>query len=343
MVHFSRRSREEPPMPTVAGAPVPGPGLVDVHQHLWPPALIDALRARTAAPRLTPDGTDGWTLHLPGEPPYAVRAADHDVTARQALEAGTSLALVSLSSPLGIEDLAPDDAAPLLAAWHEGAARLPAPFGAWAAVTRLEPDLAELKDRLAAGFAGLQVPATWLATPAALERLAPVLEVCERADRPVLVHPGAVTPGDRRDGTDPRGRTDPRDRADLPGWWAAVVDYPTQLQAAWWAWHAAGRTLLPGLRIGFVAGAGLAPVHHERLQARGGSPGTVDADVFVETSSYGPQAVDALVRALGIDGIVLGSDRPYALPGDVRPTMGTAAARAIENTNPRRYLEGGSP
>ena len=104
----------------------PGAEPVDVHQHLWPRALIDALRARTTAPRLAAgDGTDGWTLHLPGEPPYAVRAADHDVTARQALAAGTSLALVSLSSPLGIEDLAPDDAAPLLAAWHEGAASLP--------------------------------------------------------------------------------------------------------------------------------------------------------------------------------------------------------------------------
>jgi hypothetical protein len=314
-------------MPHIAGGSEPAAELVDVHQHLWPRALIDALRARTSAPRLTVDGSDGWTLHLPGEPPHAVRAADHDVTARQALEVGTSLALVSLSSPLGIEDLAPEAAAPLLAAWHEGAARLPAPFGAWAAVTRLEPDLAELKDLLAAGFAGLQVPATWLATPAALERLAPVLEVCERAERPVLVHPGPVPA---------------RDRADLPAWWAAVVDYPAQLQAAWWAWHAEGRNLLPGLRIGFVAGAGLAPAQHERLQARGGSPGPVDAGVFVETSSYGPQAVDALVRALGIDGIVLGSDRPYALPGDVRPTMGTAAARVIETTNPRRFLQGGS-
>ena len=320
-----------------AGQSSPAAELVDVHQHLWPHALIDLLCARTTAPRLTVDGSDGWDgwwLHLPGEPPYAVRAVDHDVAARQALEAGTSLALVALSSPLGIEDLPPDDAAPVLAAWHEGAARLPAPFGAWAAVTRLEPDHAELRNLLAAGFAGLQVPATWLATPAALERLAPVLEVCERADRPVLVHPGPVPA---------RDRTDARGDADAPGWWSAVVDYPAQLQAAWWAWHAEGRKLLPGLRIGFVAGAGLAPVQHERLQARGGSPGPVDAGVFVETSSYGPQGVDALVRALGIDGIVLGSDRPYGQPGDVRPTMGTAAARAIETTNPRRFLQGGNP
>ena len=322
---------ERGPRPSRAAGPGRSAARIDVHQHLWPEELIEALRARTTAPRL-----DRWTLHLPGEPPYPVRPEDHDLQARRALESGrqpgTALALVSLSSPLGIEDLPPDQAAPLLQEWHAGAARLPAPFAAWAAVSRPEPDLAGLKDLFAAGFAGLQVPATWLATPAALERLAPVLEVCSGADRPVLVHPGPVAA---------RG-----DRLELPGWWPAVVDYPAQLQAAWWAWHATGRRLLPSLRIGFVAGAGLAPAQHERLQARGGRSGRTDAGVFVETSSYGPQAVDALIRALGIDVIVAGSDRPYAAPADFERAgfqLGAAAARAIETNNPGRFLRGGAP
>src|SRR4051812_27863880 len=110
---------------------------IDVHQHLWPPALVEALRARTAPPFLR-----GWTLHLDGEPPYEVRPADHDVAARAATLGG-SLALVSLSSPLGLEDLPADEAAPLLAAWHDGAAGLPPVFGAWAAVGRHEPGLAD--------------------------------------------------------------------------------------------------------------------------------------------------------------------------------------------------------
>ncbi len=49
----------------------------DVHQHIWPPAFVELLRARTAPPYL-----DGWTLHLAGEPPYEVDPADHDVAAR---------------------------------------------------------------------------------------------------------------------------------------------------------------------------------------------------------------------------------------------------------------------
>jgi predicted TIM-barrel fold metal-dependent hydrolase len=177
----------------------------------------------------------------------------------------------------------------------------------------------------------VQIPATWMATPAALEELAPVLAVCEQANRPVLVHPGPVT-GVREPG---------HVVADvLPGWWPAVVNYPSQLQAAWWAWHTCGRALLPTLRIGFVAGAGLAPLHHERLTARGGRMGSIDPDVFVETSSYGPQAVDALIRVLGIDVVIRGSDLPYADP--LPFGFGEAAEYAIDVANPHRFLYGGN-
>jgi hypothetical protein len=298
---------------------------IDVHQHHWPDALIEALRSRNRPPMLR-----GWTLHLAGEPPYQVDPADHDVAARLRTD-DLHLALISLSSPLGLEDLPEAEADLLLDGWHAGAADLPTGFGAWAAVRRRDPDLAGLEKQLAGGFVGLQIPATWLATPDLLERLAPVLAVCERADRPVLVHPGAVDPAAGR----------PEQVKDLPGWWPAVVDYPAQQQAAWWSWHEAGRSLLKDLRIGFVAGAGLAPLHHERLQARGGQFGAIDPGVFVETSSYGPQAIDGLIRVLGIDAVIRGSDRPYASP--VRFGFGAAAEHAIDVANPRRFLFGGTP
>jgi hypothetical protein len=301
---------------------------IDVHQHLWPATLIEALRARNRPPMLR-----GWTLHLTGEPPYQVKPGDHDVEAR-ALTSDGELALISLSCPLGLEDLPTVEADALLAGWHTGAAALPTGFGAWAAVQYRDPDLAGLATLLADGFVGLQVPATWLATPHLLERLTPVLAVCEQADRPVLVHPGAVPALDLP-------ALDGGPTTELPGWWPALVDYPAQQQAAWWAWHEVGRKLLPRLRIGFVAGAGLAPLHHERLHARGGRFGTIDPGVFVETSSYGPQAIDALIRILGIDAVIRGSDRPYAEP--VPFGFGNAAEHAINATNPRRFLFGGTP
>lgn len=310
-------------------------GVVDIHQHLWPEGLVEALRRRTSPPRL-----DGWTLHLTGERPSDLDPAEHDVARRLAAEsADRQLIGVSLSAPLGIEHLPPDEAAPLLDAWHSGAAALPHPFRPWVSASVVEPDLARTKDLLAGDILGLQVPASALTTPAALERLAPLLAVCEDANRPVLVHPGPARSPDDLTGQ-PRQADEP---SGTPPWWAAVVDYTAQLHAAWWAWHVAGRSLLPRLRICFVAGAGLAPLQHGRLAARGGAISRIDPDVFVETSSHGRQAVDALARALGIDVIVLGSDRPWAEPFDPVPGLGAAAARAITCTNPIRLLKGGSP
>ena len=92
--------------------------VVDVHQHVWPDTLIEALRARGTAPRLR-----GWTLELAGEPDYEVDPRAHDVDERAALARadGLDLALVSLSSPLGIESLPAHEATELIAAYHEGA------------------------------------------------------------------------------------------------------------------------------------------------------------------------------------------------------------------------------
>lgn len=282
----------------------------------------------------------GWTLLLDGEPPYEIDPRDHDLAPRIAEEpAGRSGILMSLSTPLGIENLPPDESEPLLDAWRASAVQWSAPVRAWAATNAAEPDLSALAADFDAGFVGLQVGADLLRTPAALEEIAPTLSVCASAGKPVFVHPG------------PAAST-----AANPPWWAPVVDYVAQLQSAWWSWHAVGRSVLPDLRICFAAGAGLAPIHHERLTARGGGQlGPVDRDTFVETSSYGPQAIDALIRVLGVDTIVLGSDRPYAEPLDFDATrgahpprgtpghrlaLGEAATHAITITNPHRLIEG---
>ncbi|WP_244929680.1 amidohydrolase [Nocardioides sp. W7] len=292
---------------------------IDLHQHLWPAPLVELLRRRTRAPYLR-----GWTLHTAGEAPYDVRVEDHDVDRRIALdlEAGIGLACPSLSAPLGLESLPREEADAALAAWHEGAATLPAHFAPWASVPVVDPDPAGLAELLAGPFVGVQLPATQVATPGGWDVVGDVLAVAASAGKPVFVHPGPTAV----DGA--------------PSWWAPVVGYVAQLQAAWWGWHAAaGRAQHPSLRLVFAAGAGLAPLQHERLAARGGDAGTVDRDVFVETSSYGAQGVDALIRVLGIDVVALGSDRPYAEP--LPALFGEAATRAIRVDNPRRALGAG--
>jgi len=300
--------------------------VVDCHQHVWPDAFVEELRRRRRSPRL-----EGWTLHLDGEPPYAVSPPDHDLGRRRELDVadGVDLALLSMSSPLGIESMAPDEAAPLLNAWHGLADELAdgevEGHGLWAAVGLVEPDLEGLASTLRhPRVHGLQVPASAMATPAALAALVPVLAVVEEADLPVLVHPG---PAPAAPGTD------------APSWWPALTSYPAQLSAAWFAWHAIARSLLPRLRIAFVGLAGLAPLHHERLEQRGGQFGSVDRLLYYETSSYGVRAIDAVTRVVGVDPLVHGSDRPYAVPTD--PGLGGAFGQALFVNNPAHLMNGG--
>src|ERR1700712_3552073 len=59
----------------------PPTSVIDVHQHLWPPALIESLRSLGSS---SPVRLDGWTLHLPGEPPYEVEPTHHDLALRVA-------------------------------------------------------------------------------------------------------------------------------------------------------------------------------------------------------------------------------------------------------------------
>ncbi len=271
---------------------------------------------------------DGWTLYLDGEAPCAIQPSHHDPPARAERERteDTGRVLLSLSSPLGIEHLPSTQCSPLLDAWHQGANALGSPFWVWAAAGVAEPDPEALSQVLTGErVIGLQLPATALADPPLLQRLGPLLEVLEQADRPLLVHPG------------PASRPPVAQRS-IPSWWPALVPYVSQLHAAWYAWHVAGRSAHPGLRVAFVALAGLAPLHHERLTARGGALGRIDPAVFYETSSYGTRAMDATVRVTGVDVLVNGSDRPYAEPTD--PGFGEAFTQALFVTNPWRLLSG---
>lgn len=294
---------------------------VDVHQHLWTPSLVDALRRRTRPPYL-----DGWTLVLDGEPPYEADPADHDVEIRRKRNAHLDLALVSLSSPLGIEHLPPEEAWPLIDAYHADARALPAPFGAWAAAPLTDPDPVRLSRSLGRaldqGLAGLQLPATALGDARGLALAAPLLDVLEDRGLPLFVHPGPAA-------------------AAGPAWWAAVVPYVQQMHAAWYAFEAFGRPRHPRLKVCFALLAGLAPLHRERQLSRGAAGrGLVDPDLFLETSSYGPRAADAVIRELGIDVLVAGSDQPYA--ESAWPDPGDPAQRAVDHAvrvaNPGRLL-----
>jgi 6-methylsalicylate decarboxylase len=269
----------------------------DVHQHLLPEPLVAALAQRTSAPYVT--GTAGdLTLHLRTEAPSHI--AIDDLNDRAALLATDNIdrGVVALSAALGIESLPADVSENLLDAYVQTARDLPGAFAAWGAIPLGDPDPARVDRLLDEGFVGLCLPAGAVGDPASVDRLGPVLEALERRGAPLFVHPGPPQYA----------------AAGAPGWWAGTTAYVAGLHAAWVAWIARGRYHHPTLRVLFAALAGLAPLHGERLVARGAPHTGPDSYLFYDTSSYGPQAIAAMRAAAGAGQLVYGSDRPVVEP-----------------------------
>jgi len=298
---------------------------IDVHQHLLGEPLIGELARRREAPRLI-RRRGGWTFQVAGEPDsvLSLEATDAQLRREELREDGVDRALVALSSALGIETLPAEEALPLLDAYQRGVELLPARFGAWGAVQLEAPDPGDVDAVLARGAVGVSLPATALATPAALEHVGPLLARLQQHDAPLFVHPGPVAAhGPLREA--------------LPSWWPALTDYVAQLQAAWHAFAYAGRPAHPRLRVLFAMLAGGAPLQVERLAARGGPAGAVrDPFAFYDTSSYGPQMLRAAIGVVGAGQLVHGSDRPVVVPRV--PAADTALGHALLRVNPSRLL-----
>jgi hypothetical protein len=300
---------------------------VDVHQHLWPDAALEAL-ARRDRPPLARWRSGAWEVELAGEPAFRVLPAEHD-PARRADEgraAGIDRALVALSCPVGVEVLPVDEAAPVLEAWHDGAFGHPG-LGVWGAVA-LRDDPEGLADQAAAlldrGAAGIAVGAGAVCSRAGVEHLDGLLAVLEARMAPLFVHPG------------PGPETPPAPPG--PAWWAPATSYVAELHAAWHAIMAWVRPAFPRLHVLFAALAGLAPLHAERTALRGG-PVTLEPDAlaFYDASSYGERALRAMAGAVGTAQLVHGTDLPVVAPPGGQP-LGRDVHERMRRENPARLL-----
>ena len=279
--------------------------LVDAHQHIWTKPLLDRLAERDVLPLVRYE--DGLTvLHSAAESPYVIDVPSEAPGERagRVREEGLDVAIIAISSPIGIEALPRESALELIDAHLDGVLALPSEFAAWGpvAVDRAEPD--EVDDLLVRGCVGISLPAGALASPDALERLGPVLERVAQRDAPLFVHPGRG----------PGQRPVPSEFGE-PLWWRALTDYVSQMQAAWFTFATLGRREHPDLKVVFAMLAGGAPLLAERLDARGGPRVDLrDPNVFYETSSYGPAAGEMSAHRVGEAQLVYGSDRPVIDP-----------------------------
>jgi 6-methylsalicylate decarboxylase len=278
---------------------------VDVHQHVWTEPLLDALEARDELP-LVRRGAGVTLLHSRGEPPYVIDETAERPERRASLlrDDRLELAVVALSSPIGIEALPRHEALELIEAHLHGVGDLPEAFAAWGPVALDHPEADDVDDRLARGCVGISLPAGALNGPQRLDAIGPVLERAATRRAPVFVHPGRA-PGDAS-GESALG---------APPWWPALTTYVAQMQAAWLSFATLGRREHPDLIVVFSMLAGGAPLLSERLATRGGpsvDPG--DALTYYDTSSFGPAAVEAMARRVGYRQLVFGSDRPVIEP-----------------------------
>ena len=283
---------------------------VDFHQHLWPEPFVSALSRRESPPLLR-----GATLEVLHLPPGEVDLGAHDLDARLALldRDEIDVAVVCLSTALGIQELPPDEAAELIATYEEGILSLAAE-----ASGRIVP-LAAGGPR--EGFAGTTVPAPALLD---LDAAAPLLDELERQEKLAFVHPTL------------------REAPAPAAWWAEVVDYTSQMQEAYAIWLAEGAARWPELRIVFAILAGGGPFQLERLRSRGvDTRDALHPNVYFETASYGRRAIELCLSTFGIGNLVYGSDVPVidsVFTLDAVRGFGDAVADALCRENPARLL-----
>jgi predicted TIM-barrel fold metal-dependent hydrolase len=303
-----------------------------------------ALAARDSPPCIHGSGDD-MRLELAYEPACSVSAAAHDPERRLALldMCGIDVAVISISTPIGVEALPEREAVPLLDAYHSGIAELRTSSGgrlqafAAASLSGAEAGAADLAARLGSGFAGLSLPSEALATPVGLDRCAPLLETLERAGRPLLVHPGPA----------PWTRPDPADRR-LPAWWTPLTQYPAWSLRAFATWRALGAPAYPGLRIVFAIMAGGAPFLEGRWRTFTGLAGEIDPNVFLDTASCQRLDLELALAAYGAEQVVLGTDIPVIDPAPLLRALeflGPPVVEAVGERNPARVLnhQGGVP
>jgi hypothetical protein len=283
---------------------------VDVHQHLWPEPFVEALRRRTSPPRV-----EGTTLELvEGTFPIDLAAQDWEARLAALDGEGIDVAVLSLQPTLGIWALPEPERSELTAIWESSTLEVAAAAGGRFAVLAC--------GHASPGFAGAVLPA---ASMRDVDALTLVLDELSGSGGFLLVHPsgGNATPG-------------------APDWWASIVDYTAEMQAAYLTWLSYAQMRFPAVNVVFCILAGGGPFQLERLASRGVDVRSgLHHNVFFDTASYGRRAIELCIETFGVHQLVYGSDVPVIDPGPTRRAIdgfGDSVVQLITADNPSRLL-----
>ncbi|WP_026851564.1 amidohydrolase family protein [Glaciibacter superstes] len=294
--------------------------VVDVHSHVIPPVLLQAMREGTAPDGITIEDRESgpWVIHRQGYQ-YPLLGAFHDVAARLTAmdEAGVDVALISAAPPLFLYWIERENARAASVVINDAIVAMvkeaPDRFAGLATLPMQDPEAAAEELRRCVqelGMKGAQIGPHIEGTPLDSPELRPVLETAAELGVPLVVHPYYV-------GSAP----------DLDDF------YLTNLQGNPWQIAVCASRLifsgvldeLPELNFVLVHGGGHLPYqigrldHGHRVRPEAKLPKLAPSEYLrrfhYDSLTHDAKSTKWLTERVGADRVMYGSDMPFDMAG----------------------------
>ena len=310
--------------------------VVDVHNHFYPPAYLDALRAGDSTVRLTVDAEGNPEIHYPGD--YNVAVPGHrDIAYRQGVleKDGVDTQVISFTTP-GTHVESPERAARFARLVNDAFAEIVrdrAPrFAAYATLPLNDPRASVVELRRAVeqlGLRGAMLFSNVNGVALSDERFWPLYEAADALGTVLHIHP-----------THPVGVEAMKDY-----WLMPLVGFPmdTTLAAASLVFSGVAERF-PRIRwvLGHLGGA--IPYIAERLdrgyvafpECRANIsrlPSSFLREWYYDTVNFNPGALRLAIEFAGAEHILAGSDYPHrigSIPSMIKALTGLGLSKADE-------------
>ena len=303
--------------------------IIDWHAHWIPPQLADALRARSHPPRIVSENDADTLVREEGSPGQPLVPTFVSLSSRlKALdEAGVERQVISLPGLFGNAALPLKERLELTRAFNEGLSELttahPDRFSGLAILPVADPGVAaeELERAIRdLGLLGALLPVDAFLTLESARELRPILEVAERFQAHLFIHPGPWRDSRRDEGKD----------LDTAHYRTGVLDLQGRISSAFVT--LAYTDLLeqaPHVTVQLANLGGALPFYADRLVNTANKRGLTDPIAplkrfYVDTGSLSTNSIELTARVLGADRILFGTDDPvFSLPANVKGVQAT--------------------
>ena len=288
--------------------------VIDMHSHFYGGGLDEAMRGRDQAPMLvTEDGQEllaAMTARFPFTDDYFDIGARLDWMAAN----GIDCQLLTYPGALGMDAQPAGEAVPALFGYNDALAGIcaghPGRFHALGGLPLADMCAAAgemTRVRRELGLLGVLLPGNYFTDIAGVDAVRPVLAQADAVGAHILIHPGLVP-----------GETPTPPQTDNPGYRASAINLQSTVSQI-------VITLIlsdllesyPGISFQVINLGGTIPFIEERMGQIAANR-TPDAPfprerlrhLYYDTASMGPRALDAAVRCVGADRIMIGTDYP---------------------------------